>query len=79
MNKNNFIKSIGLIFLLSSFCSAYLLRNEKGFYFFLFIILISILTDLGGYFFGRFFKGPKLTKISPKKLTLEYLEVFYYR
>ena len=65
--KNNFIKSIGLIFLLSSFCSAYLLRNEKGFYFFLFIILISILTDLGGYFFGRFFKGPKLTKISPNK------------
>ena len=65
--KNNFIKSIGLIFLLSSFCSAYLLRNEKGFYFFLFIILISILTDLGGYFFGRFFKGPRLTKISPNK------------
>ena len=24
-------------------------------------------TDVGGYFFGKIFKGPKLTKISPKK------------
>ena len=35
--------------------------------FFLFIILICILTDLGGYTFGKIFKGPKLTKISPNK------------
>ena len=27
----------------------------------------SILTDIGGYIFGKVFKGPKLTKISPKK------------
>ena len=26
-----------------------------------------ILTDLGGYFFGKIFKGPKLTKLSPNK------------
>jgi phosphatidate cytidylyltransferase len=25
------------------------------------------LTDIGGYIFGKTFKGPKLTKISPKK------------
>ena len=30
-------------------------------------ILISIFTDIGGYIFGNFFKGPKLTKISPNK------------
>jgi phosphatidate cytidylyltransferase len=24
-------------------------------------------TDIGGYVFGKIFKGPKLTKISPKK------------
>ena len=65
--KQNFTKLIGIIFLLFSFSSAYFLRHEQGFYFFIFVIFISILTDLGGYFFGKFFKGPKLTKISPKK------------
>ena len=30
-------------------------------------LLGCIGSDLGGYFFGKFFKGPKLTKISPKK------------
>ena len=31
------------------------------------MIIICIFTDLGGYIFGKIFKGPKLTKISPKK------------
>ena len=26
-----------------------------------------IFTDIGGYIFGKIFKGPKLTRISPKK------------
>ena len=34
----------------------------------LFIILLAcIFSDIGGYIFGKIFKGPKLTKISPKK------------
>ena len=34
----------------------------------LFIILLGcIFSDLGGYFFGKTFGGPKLTKISPNK------------
>lgn len=33
----------------------------------LIIILICIFSDIGGLVFGKFFKGPKLTKISPKK------------
>ena len=34
----------------------------------LFIILLTcIASDLGGYCFGKIFKGPKLTKLSPKK------------
>ena len=33
----------------------------------MFILLICISTDIGGYIFGKIFKGPKLTKISPKK------------
>ena len=65
--KNELIKSFGIIFLILSFYFAYLLRLEQGFKIFLFIILISILTDIGGYIFGKTFKGPKLTKISPKK------------
>ena len=35
--------------------------------FFYFILITSISTDIGGYIFGKIFKGPKLTKISPKK------------
>ena len=31
------------------------------------VILICIFTDIGGYIFGKIFKGPKLTKISPNK------------
>ena len=31
------------------------------------ILIICISTDVGGYIFGKIFKGPKLTKISPKK------------
>ena len=35
---------------------------------YLFLLLsISITTDIGGFFFGKIFKGRKLTKISPKK------------
>ena len=35
--------------------------------FFLFIITVSIASDIGGLTFGKYFKGKKLTKISPKK------------
>ena len=33
----------------------------------IYLVLICILTDLGGYIFGKTFKGKKLTKISPNK------------
>ena len=65
--KKKLIKLFGIIFLFLSFYFAYVLRLEHGFKIFLFIILISILTDIGGYIFGKTFKGPKLTNISPKK------------
>ena len=59
----------GHIFLILSFYSAYLIRNEdeKSLYIFLAILLVCISTDIGGYIFGKILKGPKLTKISPKK------------
>ncbi len=33
----------------------------------IFLLAICISTDIGGYFFGKLFKGKKLTKISPNK------------
>ena len=60
------IKIYGIIFLLFSFYSAFLIR-ELNLLDFLFILIICISTDIGGYFFGKTFKGPKLTKISPNK------------
>ena len=68
MSKKNFIKTFtGILFLMLSFYSAYQLRDQSGFNFFIFLVLICVFTDLGGFFFGKLFKGPKLTKISPKK------------
>ena len=60
---------MGLLFLIISFYSAYKIRtNIDGDYiYFIIILLICISTDIGGYIFGKIFKGPKLTKISPKK------------
>ena len=63
-NKNYFL--LGLIFLIVSFLSAFLLRNIL-FNDFILVILICISTDIGGFVFGKIFKGPKLTKISPNK------------
>ena len=69
MNKSNFYNIFGIFFLIFSFYLAYKLRNDfnNSFYYFLITILICVSTDIGGYVFGKFFKGPKLTKISPKK------------
>ena len=65
--KNHLMKFLGIIFLLFSFYSSFQIRENSGLFLFLFIILICIFTDIGGYVFGSVFKGPKLTKISPKK------------
>ena len=60
---------MGLLFLIISFYSTYKIRTSMGgeYIYFLIILLICISTDIGGYIFGRIFKGPKLTRISPKK------------
>ncbi len=65
--KNNTLKFTGILFLTLIFYSAYLLRINFGLNAFLFVIIICIFTDIGGYIFGNIFKGPKLTKISPNK------------
>ena len=60
------LKLLGLFFLICSFYSTFELR-DKDLNSFLLILIICVSTDLGGYFFGKFFKGPKLIKISPNK------------
>ncbi len=68
MTKNkDLFRIFGLFFLFFSFFSTVYLRQFIGLNFFLFLIIVCIFTDTGGYIFGKIFKGPKLTKISPKK------------
>ena len=65
--KNDLLKLFGITFLLFSFYATFEIREENSFKYFLFIVTICIFTDIGGYVFGKIFKGAKLTKISPKK------------
>jgi len=77
----------GFIFLLFSFYSIYHLRNDFVVTYLLSITLVCVSTDIGGYIFGKLFKGPKLTRISPKKtysgmlggylLSIIFLYVFF--
>ena len=70
MSKRKTYYFSGIIFLIFSFFLTYSLRNvsnEQSLLFFLFVIIICISTDVGGYIFGNLFKGPKLTKLSPNK------------
>ena len=57
----------GIIFITFSFYTFYFFRHEGDYRFFLLILLICVATDIGGYFFGKVLKGPKLTKFSPNK------------
>ena len=68
MTKNkDLLRIFGLFFLFFSFFSTIYLRQYIGLNFFLFLIIVCIFTDTGGYIFGKTFKGPRLTKVSPKK------------
>ena len=69
MSKKKKYNKIGFIFLFFSFLCIYNLRinSDDNYILFLFIIVICISTDIGGYIFGKSFKGPKLTKYSPNK------------
>ena len=69
MSKKKPYYLLGLLFLVLSFYSAYVIRTDlnSSLEYFMIVLLICISTDIGGYIFGKLFKGPKLTKISPKK------------
>ena len=69
LSKNNLFKVFGTIFIVISFYTIFKIRNEfdRDYYHLLLVATICVSTDVGGYIFGNIFKGPKLTKISPKK------------
>ena len=50
-----------------SFFIFYLFQSLQTKIFILITILICVFSDIGGIVFGKFFKGKKLTKISPNK------------
>ena len=62
----NFASNIILIF---SFFSFYYLRGDTNYSLIIlyWVLITTFLSDIGGYVFGKTFKGKKLTKISPNK------------
>ena len=64
-----FLFNLIFIFYIFGFCIIFfILSNFIQLKIILFSFLIGcIASDLGGYIFGKIFKGPKLTKISPRK------------
>jgi len=66
--KKGTIFFLDLILILALF-SIYYLREDNLFSFciLIWVIILCICSDIGGYVFGKIFKWKKLTKISPKK------------
>ena len=69
MSKSDIQKILGLFFLIISFYTIFRIRNDfnQDYFHILFVAIICVSTDVGGYIFGKFFKGPKLTRLSPNK------------
>ena len=59
------VLSFFLLFLFTY--SAYIIRNNHGEIIIIFILLVCIFSDIGGYVIGKSVGGKKLTKISPNK------------
>ena len=61
----NFLTFFYILFV---FCNlSYEIHKSEGPIFFIYIISICFLTDIGGYVFGKLIGGKKLSKISPNK------------
>ena len=66
-NLIKFLIFIYLLFLMKITVDEFLQNQPNISWNLIFIISICILSDVGGFTFGKFFKGKKLTKISPNK------------
>ena len=66
-NLFKFLIFIYLLFFMKIITDEFLQNQPNVSWNLIFIISVCILSDIGGYIFGKFFKGKKLTKISPNK------------
>jgi len=67
-NKKSTILFLDLLLISSLFSIFYLAeKNDITFLILLWVLILCICSDIGGYIFGKIFKWKKLTKISPKK------------
>ena len=68
-NPNFFVLNfLTFFYIFLVFCNvSYEIYKSEGPIFFLYIISICFLTDIGGYVFGKLIGGKKLSKISPNK------------
>ena len=57
------------LILVISLLAVLFLRNDtaSSFFLLLWVIILTILSDVGGYVFGKLFKGKRISKISPNK------------
>jgi len=57
-----------IIYLYSLLVTFFFISNIFGLKLLIYVLLLTcVASDLGGYIFGKIFRGPKLTKISPNK------------
>ena len=75
-----FYKAISLLYLL---LIVFLIFTIESFYpnqkiYLLYVILVAILSDIGGLIIGKTFKGKKLTKISPNKTISGSVGSFFF-
>ena len=77
--KKTTILFLSLVLILSLF-SIYYLRNDHYYsvYHLYWVIILCICSDIGGYTFGKIFKGKKITKISPKKTISGVFGSFFF-
>ena len=68
-NKIAILYLILIVYLSICFSQLYLFvtHNYNNKLIFIYLLLVCIMTDLGGYIFGKLFKGKKLIKISLNK------------
>ena len=81
---SSFKRKLSIIFLdgilILSLLSILHLRNDttSSFVLLIWVIILTISSDIGGYAFGKIFKWKKLTKISPKKTLSGVLGSFIF-
>ena len=59
--------SITYIFLIFTQLFFFITKDTNNYIIFIFLLSTCVSTDVGGYVFGKSFRGKKLTKISPNK------------